>query len=286
MINNAFPFVIQLNCFMILMIDDYHNIHAKKVPTQLITSSAVHMASGLVDIHPTIMAVARPLHTPIHRVVRITIREEEIDCYGGIDIQVVNQKMQQALVNMKKPFMKQLPPLMLQLSPKELHESLRQLRVYKQLSHEDLNTLETCQLLSEHEQALKSAQNYQDCFLKLIQECPPLMDYLNRNLVPWPADWPGWYYPKKIIAKGTCDQLKQSVIPEQGQFHVSLNAAEDTVLIFKHFFDKLFKTVFGQDLPNKPKTYKITLCLTAVILGWIKIREKVLRKRCYGSLYL
>ena len=30
MINNAFPFVIQLNCFMILMIDDYHNIHTKK----------------------------------------------------------------------------------------------------------------------------------------------------------------------------------------------------------------------------------------------------------------
>lgn len=151
-------------------------------------------------------------------------------------------------------------------------------RVYKQLSHEHLNTLETCQLLSEHKQALKSAQNYHNCFLKLIQECPPLMDYLNRNLVPWPADWPGWYYPKKIIAQGTCDQLKQSVIPEQGQFHVSLNAEEDTVLIFKHFFDKLFKTVFGQDLPNKPKTYKITLCLTAVILGWIKIREKVLRK--------
>ncbi|XP_044171933.1 uncharacterized protein LOC122956330 [Acropora millepora] len=75
--------------------------------------------------------------------------------------------MQQALANMKKPFMKQLPPLMLQLSPKELHESLRQLRVYKQLSHEDLNTLETCQLLSEHEQALKSAQNYQDCFFKI-----------------------------------------------------------------------------------------------------------------------
>lgn len=73
---------------MILMIDDYHNIHAKKVPTQPITSSAVHMASCLVDIHPTIMAVARPLHTPIHRVVRITIRGEEIDCYGGRDMVV------------------------------------------------------------------------------------------------------------------------------------------------------------------------------------------------------
>ena len=91
------------------MIDDYHNIHAKKVPTQLITSSAVHMASCLVDIHRTIMAVARLLHTPINRVVQITIKGEEIDCYGGIEIQVVNQKMQQALANMKKTIYEATP---------------------------------------------------------------------------------------------------------------------------------------------------------------------------------
>ena len=115
----------------------FHNQSPLLTMTQLITSSAVYMASCLVDIHPTIMAVARPLHTPIHRVVHITIKGEEIDCYGGIDIQIVNQKMQQALANMKKPFMKQLPPLMLQLSPKELHESLRQLRqvIFKRVEY-------------------------------------------------------------------------------------------------------------------------------------------------------
>ncbi|XP_044180462.1 uncharacterized protein LOC122961725 [Acropora millepora] len=36
---------IELNCFAILLIDDYHNVHAKKVPTKLITSTATHMAS-------------------------------------------------------------------------------------------------------------------------------------------------------------------------------------------------------------------------------------------------
>ena len=92
------------------------------------------------------------------------------------------------------------------------------------------------------------------------------------------ADWPGWYYPKKNTALGKCSQLRQSVIPEQGQFHVSLNAAEDAVTIFKHFFEKLFKTVFGTDLPHKPKTYKVTLCLTAALLGWLQIRDKVLQK--------
>ena len=116
--------------------------------------------------------------------------------------------------------------------------------MYKELSNEELSTLETCQLISEHEQSLKSTQNYRECFQKLLQECPPLGNYLNKNVIPWPADWPGWYYPKKKIALGKCSQLRQSVIPEQGQFHVSLNAAEDAVTIFKHFFEKLFKTVF------------------------------------------
>ena len=59
---------------------------------------------------------------------------------------------------------------------------------------------------------------------------------------------------------------------------MSLNAAEDTVLIFKYFFDKLYHSVFGQDLPNKPRTYKVTICLTAALLGWLHIRDQVLRK--------
>lgn len=150
--------------------------------------------------------------------------------------------------------------------------------MYNQLNHEDLCTLETCQLLSEHEQQLKSADNYKQCFMKLVQECPPFKSYLEKNIVPWPADWPGWYYPKKNIAQGKCQLLKQSIIPEQGQFHVSLNGAEDTVLIFKYFFDELYKSVFGQDLPNKPRTYKVTICLTAALLGWFQIRDKVLQK--------
>ena len=203
--------------------------------------------------------------------------------------------------------------------------------MYKELSNEELSTLETCQLISEHEQSLKSTQNYRECFQKLLQECPPQGNYQNKNVIPWPADWPGWYYPKKKIALGKCSQLRQSVIPEQGQFHVSLNAAEDAVTIFKHFFEKLFKTVFGKDLPHKPKTYKneflvsketvvlhrwerskqkssdegltlktsafqifhggnstfinsfdktykVTLCLTAALLGWLQIPDKVLQK--------
>ena len=118
----------QLNCLAILLIDDYHNVHAKKVPTKLITSTPTHMASCLLDIHPTIPAVQHPQQTLLHRPVKVTIKGAEVTCYGGIQNTVIQQKMHQALVNMKKPFMNQLPIPMLHLSPKQLQEALRQLR--------------------------------------------------------------------------------------------------------------------------------------------------------------
>ena len=51
-----------------------------------------------------------------------------------------------------------------------------------------------------------------------------------------PAEWPGWYYPKKLIVDN-CSGKYGSIIPEQGQFHVSLYAVEDTVVIFKHLIN-------------------------------------------------
>ncbi|KAK2548188.1 hypothetical protein P5673_031651, partial [Acropora cervicornis] len=238
----------QLNCFAILLIDDHHNVHAKKVSTKLITSTATHMASCLWDIHPTIPAAPHPQQTPVHRAVRITIKGAEVTCYSAIENRVIQQKMHQDLVI------------------KDI--------VYKELSNEGLSTLETCQLISGREQSLKSAQNYRECFQKLLQECPPLGNYLNKNVIPWPADWTDWYYPKKNIALGKCSHLRQS-------FYVSLNAAEDAVTIFKHFFERLFKTVFGTDLPHKPKPYKVTLCLTAALLGiyFIYLLEQLLDKK-------
>ena len=125
----------QLNCFAIFLIDDYHNVHAKKVPTKLITSTATHMASCLLDIHPTIPAVPHAQQTPLHRSVKITIKGAEVTCYGGIENTVIQQKMHQALVNMKKLFMNQLPIPMLHLSLKQLQEALRQLRQASKKSH-------------------------------------------------------------------------------------------------------------------------------------------------------
>lgn len=68
------------------------------------------------------------------------------------------------------------------------------------------------------------------------------------------------------------------MIPEQDQFHVALNATEDTVLIFKHFFDKLFFSLFGSTLPKKPRPYQSSLYLTAALLSWLMVCDRVLQK--------
>ena len=127
----------------------------------------------------------------------------------------------------------------------------------------------------------EKCRKLQRVFFEIGAGIPPFKNYLEKNIVPWPADWPGWYYPKKNVAQGKCQLLQQSVLPEQGQFHVSLNTTEDNVSIFKCFFDDLYKSVFGQDLPNKSRTYKVRIIIiywTAALLGWIQIPKKVLQK--------
>ena len=150
-------------------------------------------------------------------------------------------------------------------------------KVYNQPIDEDLETLQTCQLLEEWEQDLKSLKHYKESIDHILTKYPNIQMYLQKNLLPFPADWPGWYYPKKLIANN-CSGKYGSIIPEQGQFHVSLNAVEDTVVIFKHFFNKLFSYLFGGILPNRPKPYQSSLCVTAALLGWLMVREKVLNK--------
>ena len=50
------------------------------------------------------------------------------------------------------------------------------------------------------------------------------------------------------------------------------------MIIFMHFFDKLFSYLFGGLLPKKPRPFQSSLCVTAALLGWLMVREQVLKK--------
>lgn len=118
----------QLNCFMIMMLDDYHNIHVKKVPQKLQTSTAVHMASSILDIHVGIPSVVRPVNIPLHRPVPVVIQGSTRVCHGGIAPDVVKNIMQDALISMEKTYMQQIHPKMQKIDPAKLIQSMREMR--------------------------------------------------------------------------------------------------------------------------------------------------------------
>lgn len=98
-------------------------------------------------------------------------------------------------------------------------------RVYNGGSQDELATLETCTLLDVFEQKFKSKENYRDVILYLFERYPALEEYVKCYYLPLPADWPGFYYPKKLITQGKEKRIA-TIIPEQGQFHVYLNAVK------------------------------------------------------------
>lgn len=152
-------------------------------------------------------------------------------------------------------------------------------RVYSGLSHDDLCTLETTLLIDEFEQPLKSMEDYKKALCHVLECAPDLHQYLQKFVLPAPGDWPTWYYQKKIIAQELNENSNfLSIIPEQGPFHVFLNLQEDVLKMYHFILAKVYKDIFGSDLPTKPKPFRIHLLITAVFLGWLKIRSKVLAK--------
>ena len=93
-----------------------------------------------------------------------------------------------------------------------------------------------------------------------------------------PGDWPTWYFVKKLIAQSEARSPFNSMMPEQGVFHVILNATVGAVLLFHFFFTELYKYLFRKDLPVNPKPFQTSIVTTAAFLGWLLIREMVLKK--------
>ena len=124
--NTCFLFQ-QLQCFIVLMLDDFHNIHSLHTPAQLIRTNVIHMASCLADVHPSVHVVPRQA-LPLHSQVIINVNGEERTCVGGINITSVLQTLKNALQSMNKQFWDQLPAYMQSIDPGRLQAALHELR--------------------------------------------------------------------------------------------------------------------------------------------------------------
>jgi hypothetical protein len=147
------------------------------------------------------------------------------------------------------------------------------------MSHDDLQTLNTCVLIDEFEQSLKSMENYKEAIGHSLSSCPLLVEYLNHFVVPMPGDWPTWFFTKKIIAQEENESSPLlSLIPEQGPFHVALNINEDVIKMYHFFFSEVYEKVFGSQMPGKLKPLRTYILLVSIYFGWLHIRQSIKAK--------
>ena len=117
-----------------------------------------------------------------------------------------------------------------------------------------------------------------------------MRDYLSQYLVLMPADWPGQFFPRKIVYQkasqatpsasnvppGSSPHPLISVTPTLGPLHVDLNADEDIVVGYLPFMRLVYESVFpGKKLADKLKPWWIQFLLELIYGGWTLVRTVV-----------
>ncbi|RIB15956.1 kinase-like domain-containing protein, partial [Gigaspora rosea] len=114
-------------------------------------------------------------------------------------------------------------------------------------------------IIDIEEYRLKSTADYIKA-LSMITQIPSLYKYLDQNILPVVADWPGQLFIRKAITllqkkleiqkiiqiiKVLFQQNIKNFIPILEPLHVSLNTRQHILIVHYEFFNKLYKFVFG-----------------------------------------
>jgi len=246
---------------IIVNIDDYHNIHGLRIPTTTSTSAVAHMTTVLAIPIPTATAIPKyvgdnvyaSIHNP--RIVDNNVLINKIeDRFMALLSQSFNDRFA------KHSESDLLDNLTVHCYDIDIHEK----RHNRQLN----NTL----LIDFVELNLHSTEAYIKA-METFASFPEFHEYLQRNVIPLVADWPGQILPRKVITMqqqqsqniqtGKIPECVSSFIPIMGPLHVSLNSRETVMMLFYDFFNLAYKSIFGKNkrLANKPRPWRINLLL-------------------------
>jgi len=126
--------------------------------------------------------------------------------------------------------------------------------------------------------------------LQTLIKIENIAKYLQNNIIPIVADWPGQIFIRKTITKIIQSEQQQNFnnehkiiknfVPLIGPLHVSLNSREHVIKLYWDLFNELFHHVFGprKVLAKKPKPWRINLLLDLASGGWKKISHVILNK--------
>ena len=258
---------IDRKCLLVLMVDDYTNIHTKQRPKDQETSSAKKMATILLKKFPTIPAIA--------------LNEESHIYKDGISISILNNFIEDKMPQLFSSFATAMPHWVRSsfFNP-EIERHRLETHDYQedQVNPNSLRRMEHCCLVDEIEQPLRSFND----FLKASSHAVNLgLDkYLHSFLCPQPGDWPAQFYMRQIQYNLPADVplFQKNIIPMIGPLHIQLNARECLCCLNIAFFQKAYSFIFGKRkvLATKPKPCRISMIEELLYGGWTKIRDHVI----------
>ena len=246
---------------IVIIMDDYTNIHVRRRQDAVQQNNISHMATVLMRIFdlPVIPLCDVPSNVP-----------------GGGDINLLENAFDHSMPILFTSFATTAPVHVLQHF---FDHHTERLRLTSRMYGEDndirqMRGVQNAHLIDCVQQPLKSYTNYREA--AQVYLTTPLQEYLQHYNVIIPGDWPSQFFQRQLAYNELPDSLFRHTIPTMGPLHVSLNGQENVVLKFIDFFKSFYHHLFGNQLAKKPKPWRITLMLELLYGGLTLFRQPVL----------
>ena len=186
--NGAIKEAIDKKHAILMMIDDYHNIHTIRRPSQENNICKVdHMATVIIKIVKEATAIPISSVNLIHN-----------PCGIDADLLVNNLCSNQFFSQVSSSlFASSMPELTCSFFDPVMGRYEMETHDYQGQGSRSLRSFKDVYLIDFVKLPLKSKQDYSDAFDIVLQTM--MRDYLSQYLVLMPADWPGQFFPRKIV---------------------------------------------------------------------------------------
>ena len=258
---------IEKKALIVLMVDDFANIHTKRRPSDQTTSAARNMATILMKRFCDGSAIP---------VCQDTIAP------GGVCQKLLLQFSAKMLPSLSTTFAMSMPYyIRTAIFDPDMERSRIEIHDYQehQTGLHAMRKMDGCKLTDELEIPLKSFENFKGVACHAVNK--GLGPYLSTFTCPLPGDWPVQFYMRQVQlhAKETADcPLLQHIVPFIGPLHIQLHARECVCVLNIEFFKRAYSFIFGKKkvLANKPKAWRISFLLEIMYGGWTVIRDQIL----------
>ena len=268
-----FQEVVEKKHFLVVCIDDYHNIHTKHRPERKTQSQAVHMSTLLVKTFPSVKAVPEVAQT--------TPLLPTTPVQNDLLFNLVYANM----ADLTQSYATIMPDWVVSKyfdQEAERHRLL--LHDYQQTEIQEMRSMDNTKLIDSLHISLKSYEDLLIVFKHMLSN--GLEIYLSHYLAPFMGDWPTQFFMRQLVYNldrvslpATC----KNVVPLIGPLHISLNSRECVLKNFHAIFAELYSFLFGTKakLAKTPKPWRVSLLLEVAYGGWTLVRETILSVFCH-----